>query len=444
MTFDSRVFFWRVGLVAVIPALLVARCGIWPSFPDELLSDDASVSTDARADAFTESGRDGGDAGDATANDATANDATANDAAPDVMPMSWYGFRACPAPPTTRVSVEPAFPRTAADGGVDSGTGGGDGGVDSGTGGGDGGSDFVQVSGLVNPRDINFDGLGTMIIAGRDASNGTPVVLAVDASGSTRTFFTSPQGMFSGARFLTNGNVLITGSYPMEASLTSGITLLDSRGSVLGRLAFPTGFPWASLAQDNGGFIVFDSTFEAQIIQFPAGPLPDTVPMRVDTSSAMPPPPTQQRSGAMSADRRHLFVVSQDNGLIHEYEVSAEGVINGASRRVYANLGMSARPRSIAFDECGNLYVTASAVVGEVTIGVLLRIPAGGGTPFQLATFEQDDIQRTIAFGAGPGFSNTHLYVADSSPQIVRRIPIGIPGQPIASPGTAMMLPRDM
>lgn len=428
MTSDSRVSSGRVALLALVPALLVARCGIWPSFPDELISGDASVPSDARSDATTEGGRDGGDAGDATMGDATVTDSAA-----DAMPVSWYGFRACGAPSMTRVNVEPAFPRPAPDGGVASDADSGDAGVS-----------FVQVSGVINPRDINFDGLGTMIIAGRDTMNIAAMVLAVNPSGGSRTFFTASQGTFAGARFLTNGNVLITGSFPMGAAVTTGITLIDSMGTVLSRLAFPTGYPWASLAQENGGFLVFDSTLDTQIIPFPAGPLPAAVPMRVDTSAAMPPAPTQQRGGAMSADNRHLFVVSQDNGLIHEYEVSAAGVVNGASRRVYANLGMSALPRSIAFDECGNLYVTASGTVAGSATGVLLRIPAGGGTPFQLTTFEQNDLQRTIAFGAGPGFSSSHLYVADVSPQIVRRIPIGIPGQPIASPGTAMMMPRDM
>jgi len=432
MTSDSRVSSGRVALLALVPALLVARCGIWPSFPDELISDDASVPTDARSDVTTEGGRDGGDGGDG--GDATLTDATVGDSTPDAMPMSWYGFRACGAPPMTRLNVEPAFPRAAPDGGVASDAGDG----------GDAGPSFVQVTGLSNPRDINFDGRGTMIIAGRDTMNDAAMILAVNASGESHTFFTSAQGTFAGARFLTNGNVIITGSFPMGAAITAGITLVDSMGMVLGRLAFPSGYPWAALAQENGGFLVFDSTLDTQIIPFAPGPLPATVPMRIDTSAAMPPEPTRQRGGAMSADQRHLFVVSQDNGLIHEYEVSAAGVVNGASRRVYANLGMAAQPRSIAFDQCGNLYVSASGSVGSSATGVLLRIPAGGGTPFQLATFEQSDTQRTIAFGAGPGFSNMHLYVADVSPQIVRRIPIGIAGQPVASPGTAMMMPRDM
>lgn len=415
----------RVALLALVPALLVARCGIWPSFPDELISGDAGMQSDARTDAVaTEGGRDGGDA---TVGDGTvATDATI-DSAPDAA-VGWYGFRACAAPSMTMVAPEPAFPRAAADAGAS-----------------DADAGFTPIMGINAPRDIAFDGLGNMLVAGRDSGNVAATVFSINASGTVRTFFSAAQGSISGARYLTNGNVLITGSFMMGASIVPGITLLDSMAAVQGRLAFPSGFPWASLAQDNGGFTVYDSTIETQIVQFASGPLPATLPTRVDTSAAPAPAPTQQRAGALSADGRHMFVVSQDNGLIHEYDVSAAGVINGASRRLYVNLGSTAFPRSLAFDECGNLYISATGTVGGTSSGVLLRVAPRGGAPFTLSAFEQTDSQRTIAFGLGSGFSNQHIYVADVSAQIIRRIPIGIAGQPVAAPGTTMMmLPRDM
>lgn len=414
-------------MLALVPALLVARCGIWPSFPDELISGDGG--TDARSDATSEGGEggiDGGDAGDA-AREASTDGSDASDA--DAAAPSWYGFRSCPAPSNTMSAVEPAFPRSSgADGGADGGDAG-----------------FTVVSGITSPRDISFDGAGNMIVAGRDGTGGLTGAFIVSSAGVVRTFYSSPQGNVTGARYLTNGSVVLAGSYPMGASVLPGITVLDSTGMVQSRLAFPTGFPWALVSQSNGGFTVFDSQLESQIVQFTSSTLPMTLPTRVDTTMAVAPGPTQQRAAAMSADNRHMFVVSQDNGLIHEYEVTEAGVITGSSRRVFANLGNSAFPRSIAFDECGNLYATTTATVGATQTGALVRIPARGGTPFTLATFEQTDSQRTIAFGQGTGFSNTHIYVADVSLQIIRRVPIGIAGQPVNVPGVGMMMPpRDL
>ncbi len=428
MTSDSRVTSGRVFLLALVPALLVARCGIWPSFPDELLSGDAGT-TDARADATTTEGgsRDGGDAGDATLTDGNMATDVVTDVATDTAPAAWYGFRSCAAAPMTMAAAEPAFPRSGV-GSADAGDAG-----------------FTQVMGITTPRDIAFDGAGKMIVAGRDSGGVAAAVFIITAAGAVSTLYSASQGSISGARFLTNGNVLVSGSFSMGASVVPGVTMLDSSGMVQGRLAFPTGFPWAALAQEGGGFTSFDSTIENQIVQFTGGPLPGTLPSRVDTSMATPPAPTQQRAGALSADGRHMFVVSQDNGLIHEYEVSAAGVINGATRRVYVNLGSTAFPRSLAFDECGNLYVSATAMVGGTSTGAVLRVPPRGGMSFVLSTFEQTDSQRTVAFGLGSGFSNLHLYVADVSTQIIRRIPIGIAGQPVAAPGSGMMMmPRDM
>ena len=222
-----------------------------------------------------------------------------------------------------------------------------------------------------------------------------------------------------------------------EASETIGTLVFSGYGTsaVTGRLPFQRGFPWAVLATPNGGFTVFDSTIERLIVQFTSSTLPAVVLNAVDISMAMGTPPNQQRAAVLSADGRHLFVVSQEDAVIHEYALSATGVIDGASRRPYATLATSSFPRSLAFDECGNLYVNGTVVptVGAST-GMLWRIPAGGGPHVPLATIDPVDSHRVIAFGAGPGFSNTHLYVADVHSQLVRRINVGIPGQPVVTP----------
>lgn len=408
MTSSSRVTTGRAFLLAVVPALLLSRCGLWPSFPDNLIAGDAGV-TDARTDGATDARADG----EAGMGDGSLPDATVEDVPSDVPPATWNGFRTCPAPSTMMLTPEPAFPP------------------------GDGGAN--PLAGITSPRDITFDGQGDMLIVGREPAANT-AIFRINSSGTTRTFFTAAQGFFFGARFILDGRVVVTGSFQMGMNVVQGVSMLTPTGTVESRLAYSGPTPWGSVAHPNGSFLVIDS-FEGQIIPFGSGMLPAAPPTPVNTATAMAPGPDGQRAAIYSADFRKLYIVSQNNNLIHEYSVAEDGTVDGASRRVYATLPPMSFPRSLAFDECGSLYVTVS-IPGPPATGALLRIPARGGTPFTLATFDTVDAQRTIAFGAGTGFSTTSLYIADSSPSIVRRIDVGIPGQPIVRPG--MMMIRDM
>ncbi|MBL8680780.1 MAG: hypothetical protein JNK05_16495 [Myxococcales bacterium] len=421
MTSSSRVTFGRAFVLAVVPALLLSRCGLWPSFPDNLIAGDGGT-TDVRTDGSTD-GRADGEAG--MVGDGSLPDATVDDVPSDVPPATWNGFRACPAAPTMMLTPEPAFPP------------------------GDGGAN--PLARIASARDITFDGQGEMLIVGRDTPN--TAVFTINSSGVVRPFFSAPQGFFFGARYLTDGRVVVTGSFQttvMGMNVTlQGVTLLSPTGSVESRLPFDTtgpvtGTPWGSVAHPNGSFLVIDST-NNQIIPFGSGMLPATPPTPVNTATAMPPAPDAQRAAIYSADYRKLYIVAATNNLIHEYNVAEDGTVDGNSRRVYASLPASSFPRSLAFDECGNLYVTLS-VPGTPATGALVRIPPRGGTPFTLATFDTVDAQRTIAFGAGPGFSETSIYIADSSGPLntarVLRVDVGITGQPIVRP--RMMMMRDM
>jgi hypothetical protein len=402
MASEFRVTTGRAFLLAAIPALLLARCGIWPSFPSELIED--AGATDARAEA--------GDAH-ADGDGATEGGDAASDVPSDVPPTMWNGFRACPAAPMERLMPEPAFSA-------------------------DGGSPLANIT---SPRDIAFDGQGNMLIVGRDAG-ALPTVFTVSATGVVRGIYTATQGFFFGARYLLDGHIILMGSFlpPMGMTTVQGITLLSGAGMLEGRLAFMGATPWGAVAHPNGNYLVLDSS-EGQIFPFNAGSLPPSQPMAVNTSMAMSPPPLGQRAAAFSADYRRLYVVSQMNGIVHEFEVSESGEVNGASRRVFHNFGDTAAPRSLAFDECGNMYVAIS-IPGGPSRGGIARLPPRGGTPFIVATFDLVDAQRTIAFGMGPGFSDTSLYVADSSSSVVSRIDIGIRGQPVVVPSMRMI--RDM
>jgi hypothetical protein len=267
-----------------------------------------------------------------------------------------------------------------------------------------------------------------MLVAARDSGGAEAGVYELNASGGVRRVFGAGAASVTGVRTLAGGQYLVTGTFSQGASVLPGITTLSSSGDVTGRLEFPRGFPWGALAMPNGGFLVIDSTVERQLVQFPSATLPALVPPAVDTTTASGAHPTQQRAAVLSADARHLLVAAQNDDTIHEYEVSEAGVIDGASRRVYAALP-DASPRSLAFDVCGNLYVSAHArSAGGTLIGALLRIPAGGGAPFTLATFDQPDTNRVIAFGRGGVFPSTNLYVADASAHVVLRVKVGVEG----------------
>ncbi len=404
---SSRVTTGRAFVLAVVPALLLARCGLWPSFPDELLSGDAGAdartdASDARTDGETGVQTDGGPGSDA--------DATVADVPSDVPDPQWNGFRTCGPPPNMMLTPEPAFTAMP-----------------------------NPLAGIASPRDITFDGQGNMLIVGREPGANT-ALFRVNNAGMVRTFFSASLGFFFGARYLVDGRVVVTGSFAMGMSIAQGVTVLTQAGMVEGRLPFSGPTPWGSVAHPNGSFVVIDST-DAQILPFGAGMLPATPPTPVSTAGAMAPAPDAMRAAVYSANYRKLFIVAANNNVIHEYDVSEAGTIDGMSRRVYATLPAMSFPRSLAFDECGNLYVTLS-IPGSPPSGALVRIPARGGMPFTLATFDTVDAQRTIAFGDGMGFPATTLYIADSTPTVVRRIDVGIPGQPIVRPSSTMV--RDM
>jgi hypothetical protein len=415
---SSRVTTGRAFVLAVVPALLLARCGLWPSFPDELLSGDGGAdartdAADARTDGETGVQTDGGPGSDA--------DATVADVPSDVPDPQWNGFRTCGPPPNMMLTPEPAFMAMP-----------------------------NPLAGRSFARDITFDGQGNMLIVGRDSS-GFPTLARVTSAGTVRVFYTAMQGLFFGARYLVDGRVVLTGSFQLGGTMniTQGVTILTPAGTVEGRLPSATATPWGSVAHPNGSFVVIDSS-DAQLLPFGSGMLPATLPTPVNTAGAMPPAPETMRAAIYSANYRKLFTVAANNNIIHEYNVDEAGVIDGMSRRVYATLPANSFPRSLAFDECGNLYVTLS-IAGSPASGALVRIPARGGMPFTLATFDSVDAQRTIAFGDGMRFPATSLYIADSLPGnppmvpseiVVRRIDVGIPGQPIVRPSSTMV--RDM
>jgi hypothetical protein len=426
MSSEKRLTVGRAFTLAVIPALFLARCGIWPSFPEQLLTADAGPTTDARADATDARA----DASDATS-DASSADATATDAAPDVVdaapdaPTRWYGFLNCGPLPMIMPMVEPAF--TGPDGGM------------------------AGLSGVASPRDIMFDGEGRMLVSGRDTT-GNAALFSIDSMGRSTVVYSSPAStMIATSRFLPDGRIVLAATAPQTVGgmtmATPGVTIITRTGMMPQRLQFSEGFAWAVAVHPTGNFFVSDSVGN-RLLPFTAGMLPMTVPMPVDSTGAPMPGLENPRSMAFSADYRHLFVASGGNSVIHEFDVSETGMINGASRRVYATLpsvgGVQSTPRSIAFDECGNLYITGTILIGGANMPGIYRVPARGGMPQVLISNLENDSQRSLAFGAGPGFSDTSLYIADSTAQVVRRINVGVRGQAIVRPEPSMMMMRDM
>jgi hypothetical protein len=423
MTSDSRLTVGRAFALAVIPALFLARCGIWPSFPEQLLTADASA-TDARTDA-TDGRADASEAAADAAGDATAADVVSADATSDApdAPSRWYGFLNCGPLPMTTPMVEPAF--AGPDGGM------------------------ATLSGVASPRDITFDGEGRMLVSGRDMT-GNAALFGIDSTGRSTVIYSSPAStMIATSRFLPDGRIVMAATAPQTVGgmtmATPGVTIITRTGTMPQRLQFPEGFAWAVAVHPSSAFFVSDSVGN-KILPFTSGMLPMTVPMAVDSTGAPMPGLENPRSMAFSADYRHLFVASGGNSVIHEFDVSESGMINGASRRVYATLpsvgGVQSTPRSIAFDECGNLYITGTILLGGSNMPGIYRVPARGGMPQVFLSNLENDSQRSLAFGAGPGFSDTSLYIADSTTQVVRRINVGIRGQAIVRPEPAMM--RDM
>jgi DNA-binding beta-propeller fold protein YncE len=397
--------FAQTFVFVAVPALLLARCGIWPSFPDELLRPDGgTANSDARADGdATSDVRTDGGPGDGGPTDAVADVGDAVN--PDAPPATWNGFQNCPSPGMGPFTLENAF---------------------------------APDAGVFNPgntaRDITFDGAGRMIIAARDAStNGT--LYSINADGRETVLYSNRSSLISGVRFFRDGELAIAGTFdsnmaPNPANLVPGVSVLNRMGMAQGRFPFVMGlgYPWAVAVNANGSMIVTD--FQSNGVVFFAdrmvmGAMPVSITM--DTGLNNP------RSLAFSADYRKLYVASEGSGTITEFDVDATGLPTTVGRRTYA-MGLSF-PRGMAFDECGNLYVADSAGAN----GRIARIQARTGVVETLVNFPvpmgvMGSDARSIAFGAGPGFSETTIYVANARERLLQKVEVGVRGQAIPRP----------
>ncbi len=393
----------RTFMLVAIPALILARCGIWPSFPDELLSGDGGVPTgDVRAD---------GDATSDVRTDVVPSEGGFSDvpsdsrdaSATDVPAATWNGFRACPMPGMGPFALEPAF---------------------------------APDAGVFNPRntarDLTFDGAGRMIVAARDpGTNGT--LYSVNSDGRETTLYASASSLISAVRFFDNGDIIVAGTYGvgMPASLVPGVSVLNPMGMVQGRFQFmgALGYPWAIAVNSNGSVVVSD--FQTNGLAFFANRM---VMAAMPTSITADTGLNNPRSLAFSADYRKLYVASDIMaGTITEFDVDAMGLPTTMGRRVYA-MGLTF-PRGMAFDECGNLYVADSAGAN----GRIARIQARTGVVETLVNFPvpmgaMGSDARSIAFGAGAGFSDTSLYIANAREAVMQKVDVGVRGQAIPRP----------
>ncbi|MDP3274495.1 MAG: hypothetical protein Q8Q09_04820 [Deltaproteobacteria bacterium] len=401
--------------LALVPALLVARCGLWPDFPEERLRSDAGVrdgssadvtdASDVRGDMVAVS--DGGDGG---------ADA-AQEVGPDA-PSSWNGFRICGEPlPMGPFAIEPAFS-----------TGGGDGGRDGGG---------VVFPNIVQPRDLSFDGNGRLLLAARENVMNNGLVAAIRPDGTFSLLYTTVGGFVSGIRTFADSRLAITGSFPMNvmgmSQIVPGLTVTTMAGADPQRVTFSSGFSFASAVHNSGVVIVADST-ASQLFQVSGTPLPSVVMTAVDQSAATGTALDGPRALAFSADYSKLYVASQNNNVIFEFDMMPDGTVVGASRRRYASGGFTS-PRSLAFDECGNLYITAVfSGVGGAAVNGIVRVAARSATGMGIVTVPETDTQRSIAFGEGPGFDSEMLYFADATSTLVRRVNVGIRGHMTHAP----------
>jgi hypothetical protein len=278
------------------------------------------------------------------------------------------------------------------------------------------------VTDLISPRDLSFDGQGSMWVAGRNATGSHVVLARLTAQGALSTVRSQLSGLISAARVIEGGNLALGGSFEQGGTAIPGVTVITPSGALVSQTVFMPGFPYALIATPMGRFVALDS-IAGRLVQFGG-----TTQLDVDTSAAQGTAPLGMRGGAMSADGRHLFVAGQDSHEIVEFEVNEAGLIQGDTRRQYTTLPSSS-PRSLAFDECGNLYVTTFVTISGSSRGAVLRVPPGGGAPGTVALFDPGSGQAVIAFGRGPGFPSTFLYAAvEGGGQPIQRINIGIPG----------------
>lgn len=402
---SGRLTLVQTVVFAAVPAFLLARCGIWPSFPDELLSPDGGTTpSDVRGDVgdATSDVRTDGTGGEGGLVDVVGGDASDGNAV-DVPPASWNGFRSCPAPGAGPFNLEPAF---------------------------------APDAGVFNPgntaRDIAFDGAGRMIVAARDpGTNGT--LYSVTPEGRETVLYSNRSSLISGVRFFADGDILIAGTYdstPMAASgnLVPGVTVVNRMGMAQGRFQFMTGYPWAAAVNSNGSLVVTD--FQNNGLAFFAnrmvmGAMPTSITMNTGLNNP--------RSLAFSADYRKLYVASEGSGTVTEFDVDATGLPTTMGSRVYA-MGLNF-PRGMAFDECGNLYVADSAGAN----GRIARILARTGVVETLINFPvpmgaAGSDARSIAFGAGAGFSDTTIYIANARERLFQKVDVGIRGQALPRP----------
>jgi hypothetical protein len=363
------------ALLGLVPATLLTRCGIWPSFDPALL--DAGI--DARDTGAPHP--DVPDAGmpDAGMPDAGMPDVMALEDAPTDTGLTTGGFRTCPTPP-------PAGPFAVQ----------------------------FAVAGTLSARDLVFDGRGTLAIGG------TQLVLVDDMGMRT------PVSTDAGALYIYGLNLLPDGRFVASSSGAgpTAIRAIDLSGAVSPLVPPETFqadagmFPGAILrdvAVHPNGTVYIADVYSSRVYRIAPGS------SRLETLSNVSTP----TGLALTPDARQLYAGSRASQ-VFVIDLTADGEAMSPAR-VYADLrGTTATGEGIAFDECGYLYVS------DQSANNIYRV-APGGTSFDpvVETRTMDGGRLSpwgMAFGRGGMFDTQSIYFVDQGSGDVYRVNVGVAG----------------
>ncbi len=241
-------------MLALVPAIVFVRCGLWPSFPD--LPD--SGPTDARLDSRA-------DAADALAADARDVREAGMDSTPDVAMPTDGGFRNCmSAPPSGPFTFERLSATAAA---------------------------------VTGARDLAFDGRGRLWTVGVNVTSLDPMGMSTD--------LTMMPVNGSGLRFMSNGDLAIVANSIADGGSLKFVDRMGAIRTVVMGLMLPQG-----VAVDGMGGVYFTDSLTNSVMRLaPGAMMPDMVSRDVPTPSAVALTPDFSRLYVGSSSTSRVYYI---------------------------------------------------------------------------------------------------------------------------------------